>query len=92
MFSAGFSIAPRCAPVKTFFAMDFCLCGAILSLKAFCFGAIPDSDRVDSLWKCVTEQAVMTVAQWHRNQMIRGPLVIGKQKCLRWIHAYVVQF
>jgi len=25
-----------------------------------------------------TKQAVMTVAQWHRNQFIRGPLVIGK--------------
>ena len=25
-----------------FFKMDFCLCGAILNLKAFCFGAIPD--------------------------------------------------
>jgi hypothetical protein len=22
--------------------MDFCLCGAILNLKEFCFGAIPD--------------------------------------------------
>jgi len=22
--------------------MDFCLCGSILNLKAFCFGAIPD--------------------------------------------------
>jgi len=22
--------------------MDFCLCGAILNWKAFCFGAIPD--------------------------------------------------
>jgi hypothetical protein len=29
-------------PAKTFFTMDFCLCGAILNLKAFCFGAIPD--------------------------------------------------
>jgi len=45
--------------------MDFCLCGAILNLKAFCFG-------VDSLWECATKQAVMTVAQWHRNQIIRG--------------------
>ena len=27
---------------KYFFAMDFSLFGAILSLKAFCFGAIPD--------------------------------------------------
>ena len=25
-----------------FFAMDFCLSGAILNLKAFCLGAIPD--------------------------------------------------
>ena len=25
-----------------FFTMDFCLCGALLNLKAFCFGAIPD--------------------------------------------------
>ena len=25
-----------------FFTMDFCFCGAILNLKAFCFGAIPD--------------------------------------------------
>jgi len=23
--------------------IDFCLCGAILNLKAFCFGAIPDA-------------------------------------------------
>jgi len=50
------------------------------------------NNRVDSLWECATKQAVMTVAQWHRNQIIRGPLVIGKKKCLRWIHAYVVQF
>ena len=27
---------------KNVFTMDFCLCGAILNLKAFCFGAIPD--------------------------------------------------
>ena len=29
-------------PANIFFTMDFCLCGAILNLKAFCFGAIPD--------------------------------------------------
>jgi hypothetical protein len=29
-------------PAKIIFTMDFCLCGAILNLKAFCFGAIPD--------------------------------------------------
>jgi len=49
------------------------------------------NDRVDSLLECATKQAVMTVAHWHRNQIIRGLLVIG-QKSLRWIHAYVVQF
>jgi len=29
-------------PAKKHFTMDFCLCGAILNLKAFCFGRIPD--------------------------------------------------
>jgi len=37
------------------------------------------NDRVDRLWECATKQAVMTVAQWHRNQIITGPLVIGKK-------------
>jgi len=43
--SAGFTIVLRCAqaqgPVraKFLFTMDFCLCGAILNFKAFCFGA-----------------------------------------------------
>ena len=27
---------------KKNFTMDFCFCGAILNLKAFCLGAIPD--------------------------------------------------
>jgi hypothetical protein len=53
MISAGYTIVLRCAqglvgqgahlPAKLKkFTMDFCLCGAILNLKAFCFGAIPD--------------------------------------------------
>jgi hypothetical protein len=29
-------------PAKNFFTMDFGLCGAILNLKALCFGAIHD--------------------------------------------------
>jgi hypothetical protein len=46
------------------------------------------NDIVDSLWECATKQAVMTVAQWHRNQVFRGPLVLGKtmfkmDSCLR---------
>jgi len=37
------------------------------------------NDRVNSLLECATKQAFMTVAQWHRNQIIRGLLVIGKK-------------
>ena len=29
-------------PANLFFTIDFCLCGTILNLKAYCFGAIPD--------------------------------------------------
>jgi hypothetical protein len=29
-------------PANKIFTMDVCLCGAILNLKAFCFGTIPD--------------------------------------------------
>ena len=36
------------------------------------------NDRVDSLWECAIKQAVMTVAQWHRHQIIKGHLVIAK--------------
>jgi hypothetical protein len=62
------------------FTMDLCLCGVILNLKAFCFGAIPDiMIKVDSLLECTTKQAVMTVAQWHRNQIIRGLWLLAKQ-------------
>ena len=41
------------------------------------------NDRVDSLWECPTKQVVMTVAQWHRNQINRGPLVIGQKKMFK---------
>jgi hypothetical protein len=34
------SLAP--SSCQNNFTMDFCLCGAILNLKAFCFGRIPD--------------------------------------------------
>ena len=37
------------------------------------------NDRFDSLCECATKQKAMTVAQWHRNQIIRGSLVIGKK-------------
>ena len=45
------------------------------------------NDRVDGLWECATKQAVMIVAQWHRNQIIRGDSGYWQQKCVRWIHA-----
>jgi hypothetical protein len=34
-----------------FVTMDFCLCGAILNLKAYCFGANPD--KMIELTACV---------------------------------------
>ena len=37
------------------------------------------NDRVDSLLECVTKQAVMTVAQWDRNQIIRGLWLLVKK-------------
>jgi len=76
-------------PAKNNFTMDFCLCGAILNLKAFCFGAIPDiMIELIALLECATKQAVMTVAQWHRSQIIRGLWLLAKKKlkmdsCLR---------
>jgi hypothetical protein len=46
------------------------------------------NDRVDSLLEYATKQAVMTVAQWHRNQIIRGLWLLAIKKlkmdsCLR---------
>jgi hypothetical protein len=43
------------------------------------------NDRVDSLLECATKQAVMTVAQWHRNQISRGkmrPPLANEALCL----------
>ena len=45
------------------------------------------NDIVDSLLECATKQAVMTVAQWHRNQINRGLFLLEKK-----VDAYVVQF
>jgi hypothetical protein len=50
------------------------------------------NDRVDSLLECATKQTVMTVAQWHINQIIIRGLWLLAKKGWRWIHAYVVQF
>ena len=38
------------------------------------------NDRVDSLLECATKQAVMTVAQWHRNQIIRDFGLLANKK------------
>jgi hypothetical protein len=40
------------------------------------------NDRVYSLLECATKQAVMTVAQWHRNQII-GKNKLKMDSCLR---------
>ena len=36
------------------------------------------NERVDSSWECATKQAVMTVVQWHINQIIRGLWLLAK--------------
>jgi hypothetical protein len=41
------------------------------------------NDRVDSLLECATQQAVMTVAQWHRNQIIRGLWLLAEKRELK---------
>ena len=47
--------------------MDFCLCDAILNLKAFCFGAIPAIKiRVANLWDCITKHD-------YRVYLLQGP-------------------
>ena len=38
------------------------------------------NDRVDNLLECATKQAVMTVTQWHINQIIRGLWLLAKKK------------
>jgi hypothetical protein len=65
----------------SFFTMDVCLCGAILNLKAYLFRS--DSrynDRVDSLLECATKYVVITVAQWNRNQIVRGLWLLARKK------------
>jgi hypothetical protein len=86
VISAGFTIVLKHRatlphlPAKQSFTMDFCLCGAILNLKALFRSDSRHNDRVDSLLECATKQAVMTVAQWHRNQVIiRGLWLLAKK-------------
>ena len=38
-----------------------------------------DSRHNDSLLECATTQEVMTVAQWHRNQSIKGLWLLAKK-------------
>jgi hypothetical protein len=67
-------------PVKQFFYDGFLLMWCNFKFEGVLFRSDSrHNDRVDSLWGCATKQSVMTVAQWHRNQIIRGPLVIGKK-------------
>jgi hypothetical protein len=39
-------------------------------------------------WSVTQKQTVMTVAQWHRSEIIRGLWLLAKKK----VAAYVVQF
>ena len=66
-------------PAKKHFYNGFLLIWCNFKFEGVLFRSYSrHNDRVDILWECATKQAVMTVAQWHRNQIIRGPLVIGK--------------
>ena len=38
------------------------------------------NDRVDGVLESVTTQAVMTVAQWHINQIISGLWLVAKKR------------
>jgi hypothetical protein len=58
--------------------MEFCLWGAILKLKVFCFGAIPDI-MIELIVYGVCHKAGNHDSGIYRNQIIRGPLVIGKK-------------
>ena len=45
------------------------------------------NDRVDGLLECDTKQAVMIVAQWYRNQIIRGLWLLAKKSLmLTWFN------
>ena len=80
-------------PPKNNITMDLCLCGAILNLKAFCFGAIPDK-MIELIVYGSVPQSRQTW-QWlsdMETKLLEGLWLLAKKKCLRWIHAYVVQF
>ena len=85
-------------PVKTFFAMDFCLFGAILSLKAFCFGAIPD--RVIELIVCGSVPQSRQPCQWLsgiETKLLGGLWLVAKQmfkmdSCLRGANLNLTAF
>jgi hypothetical protein len=47
------------------------------------------NDRLDSLWGCAIKQAVLNSGI--ETKLLGGFWLLAK-KCLRWIHAYVVQF
>ena len=72
--------------------MDFCLCGAVSNLKAFCFGAISDI-----MIELITYWSVPQSRQsWQWLSGIETKLLgasgYWQLKSWRWIHAYVVQF
>ena len=73
MTSAGFTIVLRCYNgFLRIMRCNFKFEGVLFRSDS------RHNDRVDSIWECATKQAVIAVAQCHRNQIIRGPLVIGQ--------------
>ena len=102
VISAGFTIVLKHRatltrgphlPAKHLFYDGFMLIWCNFKFEGFLFRSDSrHNDRVDSLLECATKQTVMTVAQWHINQIIIRGLWLLAKKGWRWIHAYVVQF
>ena len=63
-------------PANIFFTVDF----GLFKFEGVQFRIDSrHNDRVDSLLEYATKQAVMTVAQWHINQIIRGLWLLAKE-------------
>jgi hypothetical protein len=79
-------------PAKKYFTMDFCLCGAILNLKAFCFGAIPDIlIELIAYWSVPQSRQSWQLLSGIETKLV-GASGYWQKKSWRWIHADVVQF
>jgi hypothetical protein len=77
---------------KQIFMVDFCLCGAILILKAFCFGAIPDiMIELIAYWSVTQSRQSWQWLSGIETKLLRAS-GYWQKKSWRWIHAYTSVF